>query len=95
MVLLKYFRKIEFSIDEQVKSILPKPHGSLSLMMPSSSIAAANCKVRKIMKSDKEKGGTGSRGKYQHHTEKKKAEIAKKALELVWHYTHNFTLFEN
>ena len=54
MALLKYFRKIEPSIDEQVESILPKPHGSLSLMMPSSSIAAANCKVRKIMKSDKE-----------------------------------------
>ena len=50
-------------------------------MMPSSSVAAANCEVRKITKSDKEKGGTGSRGKYQHHTEKKKAEIAKKALE--------------
>ena len=50
--------------DEQVESILPKPHGSLSLMMPWSSIAAANCEVKKIMKSDKEKGGTGSRGKY-------------------------------
>ena len=35
------------------------------------------------MKLDKEKGGmsTMSRGKYQHHTEKEKAEIAKKALE--------------
>ena len=55
MALLKYFRKIEPSIDEQVESILPKPHGSLSLMMPSSSIAAANCEVIKIMKSDKEK----------------------------------------
>ena len=64
MVLLKYFRKIEPSIDEQVESILPKPHSSLSLMMPSSSIAAANCEVRKIMKLDKEKGSTGSRGKY-------------------------------
>jgi len=59
MALLKYFRKIEPSIDEQVESILPKPHtgSSLSLMMPSSSKAAANCKV---MKSDNEKGDTGS-----------------------------------
>ena len=60
--------------------------------MPSSSIAAANHEVEKIMKSDKEKGGTGSRGKYQHHTEKEKAEIAKKALECgimrtISHYT--------
>ena len=44
-------------------------------------MAAANCEVGKIMKSDKEKGGTGSRGKYQHYIEKEKAEIAKKALE--------------
>ena len=43
MALLKYFKKIEPSIDEQVESILPKPHGSLSLKMPSSSIEAANC----------------------------------------------------
>jgi len=33
-------------------------------MIPSPSIAAANCEVGKIMKSDKEKGDTGSRGKY-------------------------------
>ena len=51
MALLKYFRKI-------VESILPKLHSSLSLKMPLSSIVAANCEVRKIMKSDKEKGGT-------------------------------------
>ena len=57
MALLKYLRKIEPSIDEQVKSILPKLHGSLSLMMPSSSIAAENCEVGKIMNLDKEKGG--------------------------------------
>ena len=43
MALLKYFKKIEPSIDEQVESILPKPHGSLSLKMPSFSIEAANC----------------------------------------------------
>ena len=54
----KYFRKIE---PEQVES---KPHGSLSLMIPSSSIAAANCEVGKIMKLDKEKIDTGSGGKY-------------------------------
>ena len=46
---------IEPSKDEQVESILPKPHGSLSLTIPSSSIAGANCKVGKIMKSDREK----------------------------------------
>ena len=43
MALLKYFKKIEPNIDEQVESILSKPHGSLSLKMPSSSIEAANC----------------------------------------------------
>ena len=45
MALLKYFR-IEPSIDKQVE-FLPKPHGSLSLMMPSSSIAAANVKLKR------------------------------------------------
>ena len=46
------------------------------------------------MKSDKEKGGMGSRGKYQHHTEKEKAEIAKKALECVALYAQ-FHICEN
>ena len=57
---------IEPSKDEQIKSILPKPHGSLSLMMPSPSVSAANCEVGKIMKS--EKGGMGNRGKYSEIT---------------------------
>ena len=44
------------------------------------------------MKDNKGKGGIGSRGKYQHHTEKEKAKIAKKALECgivrtISHYT--------
>lgn len=80
MALLKYFKRIERSADEQIESVLPKANGALSQLMPSSSIAAANSEVRKIMK-DKGESGMGSRGKYQHHTEKEKAAIAKKALE--------------
>ena len=33
------------------------------------------------MKWDKENGSMGSQGKYQHHADKEKAEIAKKVLE--------------
>ena len=79
MALLKYFKRIDHP-NEEIESILLKENGTLSLLMPSLSMVAANSKVMK------ENGSTGSRGKYQHHTDKEKAEIANKAGVEVWHY---------
>ena len=78
MALLKYFKRTDHPANEEIESVLPKENGMLSLLMPSLSIVAANSEVWKVMK---ENGGTRSLGKYQHHTDKEKVEIAKKALE--------------
>ena len=45
MALLKYLKRVELSADKQIEIVLPKPNDTLSLSMPSSSIAAANSKV--------------------------------------------------
>ena len=36
MALLKYFKRIEPSADEQIESVLSKANGALSQLMPSS-----------------------------------------------------------
>ena len=36
MVLLKYFKRIELSTDEQIESVLSTANGALSQLMPSS-----------------------------------------------------------
>ena len=42
MELLKYFKCIKPSKEERIQSVLPKLHGSLACLMPSSAIEAAN-----------------------------------------------------
>ena len=43
MALLKYFKRIELSADEQIESVLPKANGALSQLMPSSMMMITIC----------------------------------------------------
>jgi len=45
MALLKYFKRIKLSKEEGIPSVLPKPDGLLTCLMPSSTIEAANSAV--------------------------------------------------
>ena len=49
MALLKYFKHIEFSKEERIQSVLPKPDGPLVLLMPSSAIEVANSVVSEFL----------------------------------------------
>ena len=49
MALLKYFKRTDVKKQTKVESVLPKSDGSLSLVMPMSSIEAANAAVRHVM----------------------------------------------
>ena len=71
---------------ERDDSVLPKPQGTLSTVVPASTIAAANKVVKKVLDSDtgpREKGAACSshRGAYEHFTPKEKARIGKRAAE--------------
>ena len=68
MALHNYFKTIE-------EGNLPDPRGSLSKVVPSSAISAANSEV-------KARGlGTSKRGSYAKLTQQQKAEIGKRAAE--------------
>ena len=90
MALLKYFKRTDVKKQTKVESVLPKSDGSLSLVMPMSSIEAANAAVRHVMmKAPKVKENEEMncdeevvrRGKYQHFTDKEKLELGKRASE--------------
>ena len=49
MALLKYFKRIEPSKEERIKSVLPKPDGTLTCLRPSSAVEVANSAVREIL----------------------------------------------
>ena len=79
MALLAYFKRASIKKQAKVDSILPNPNGSLSLVMPMSSIEAANVAVRPIMmkaptvKEIEEMDCNEEivrRGKYQNFTDK-------------------------
>ena len=60
-------------------SSLPKTEGRLATVMPSSSIAAANREVKKVL--DEPADLTTKRGTYEHFTPEEKALIGKRAAE--------------
>ncbi len=67
-------------------SVLPKPDGPLSRIVPASSIAAANKEVKGVLDLPKasgaeEKQTTSKRGTYDHFTPEEKARIGKRAAE--------------
>ena len=68
MSLYRYFEK---------KDVLPNPKSSLSKVIPSSSIAAANNEVRPLM----EQGTKRKRGPYSKFSPEQKAVIGKRAAE--------------
>ena len=91
MALLAYFKRASIKKQAKVDSILPNPNGSLSLVMPMSSIEAANVAVRPIMmkaptvKEIEEMDCNEEivrQGKYQNFTDKERLELGKRASEL-------------
>ena len=69
MAMYKYLKPVD--------PALPKPEGSLSLVVPSSSIAAANKEVKRVINRE----GESKRGKYCIFTPEEKARIGKRAAE--------------
>ena len=49
MLLLKYFKRVDAKKPTKINIVLPKPDGTLSSVMPSSSIESANVAVKKAM----------------------------------------------
>ena len=49
MALLKYFKRVDSKKPTKIRIVLPKPDGSLSSVMPSSSIESADVVVKKVM----------------------------------------------
>ena len=49
MTVLKYFNHIEPSEEEKIQSVLLKPDGLLTFLMPSSAIETANSAVTEIL----------------------------------------------
>ena len=99
MALLKYLKRVEPSADEQVESVLPKPNGTLSLSMPSSSIAAANSEVRKITKDNKGKAGSAVEGSTSTIQKRKRLKLRRKhwsvALYALFHITQKLIQSEH
>jgi len=78
MALLKYYRLYK------LKEKLPKPDGSLSQSIPSSSILATNEEVSKVgceCSRDDTQAACGKRGTYTKFSTKCRAEIAKYVAE--------------
>uniref|UniRef100_A0A1X7TFM8 Uncharacterized protein n=1 Tax=Amphimedon queenslandica TaxID=400682 RepID=A0A1X7TFM8_AMPQE len=73
MSILQYYKPVSKGHND-----VPDPHGSLSISVPSSAIAAANKEVLE-MKVDKAKKRRSKRGHYFSYTAKQRAEIGKYA----------------
>ena len=73
MALLKYFQR--------VSDTLPSPDGPLSVSVPSSSISAANKKVKRVIEQATSSSTAHKRGSYDNFTPEEKARIAKRASE--------------
>ena len=71
MALLKYFQR--------VSDTLPSPDGTLSVSVPSSSISAANKKVKRAIEQATSSSTARKRGSYGNFTPEEKARIAKRA----------------
>ena len=89
MALLVYFKRASVKKQTKVDSVLPKADGSLSQVMPMSSIEAANAAVRDVMmKAPKVKENEMDcdeevvrRGRYQNFTNKERLELGRRASE--------------
>lgn len=67
---------------EQDDSVLPKPHSSLSTVVPASTIAAANEAVKKVLDSDtgpseKDAACSSRPGVYEHFIPKERHTLGK------------------
>ena len=84
----KYLKGLDKEKPTKIDTVLPKPDGTLSSVMPMSSIESANVAVKKVMLTasrvteDDEIDGCKRRGTYQHFTSKERLELGKRAAEL-------------
>ena len=77
MALLRYFQQC-------TDPLLPKPDGPLLMVVPCSSITAANKEVKRVLDLSDRGGGkdrTPKCGNYEHYTATEKVQIAKRAAE--------------
>ena len=70
---------------------LPNPLGALSKTILSSVIKAANTAVRKVLVNSENEAPDAKQGRYQHYSDKERAEIAKRAIDhgitdIIRHY---------
>jgi len=79
MALLKYGFVIKSRNDPASVVDLPNPSGVLSKAIPSSAIQSANTAVREVL--IEREAPNAKRGRYQHYSDKEKAEIAKRAID--------------
>ena len=74
----KYLKRLDKEKPTKIDTVLPKPDGPLSSVMPMSSIESANVAVKKVMLTalhvteDDEIDGCKRRGTYQHFTSKER-----------------------
>ena len=76
MLIEKYFKRSQ-------EKILPSPHGSLSLSVPSRAIAAANKEVGRVLRQQSSASATTiskKRGKYNKYSPEERAMIGKHAV---------------
>jgi len=79
MALYKYGFVLQSRSNPTSVAELPDPSGSLSKSIPSSAIKAANTAVRDAL--IEKEAPKAKRGRYQHYSDKERAEIAKRATE--------------
>ena len=93
MALLKYGFVLKSRINVNPPSTvdLPDPSGILSKSIPSSTIKAANTAVRDVSIDSQNEAPDAKRGRYQHYSDKERAEIAVLLLFLRWNVISSYS----
>ena len=73
----KYFKRLPSSQEK----IMPSPHGSLSLSVPSRAVAAANKEVIRVLQQQQRLIMAKQQGRYNKYLPKERAEIGKYAVQ--------------
>ena len=73
MSIEKYFKRLP----TPQESVLPNPHGSLSLSIPPRAIASANRAVTRVMQQQSSAAKGKRRGKYNIYSPEQRAEIGR------------------
>ena len=77
MSIEEYFKRLPSSQEK----ILPSPHGSLTLSVPSRAIVAANKEVTRVLQEQQRLTTAKQQGRYNKYSPKERAEIGKYAVQ--------------